>query len=237
MGALAIVQARMSSTRLPGKSLAEIEGEPALALLLKRLRRAAALDDMIVATSVEADDDPVERAALSLGCAVHRGPRDDVLRRFVEAAGERDGTLVRITADCPLIDPAVVDGVVRLLEESPTASYASNVEPRTFPVGLDVEAFSAATLREVDGAADDAQLREHVTLLMRRDRERFPHVTLACREDLSGLRWTVDHAEDLEFVRRVAARLGKRRHQADMWETLAAVRRPPSLADFHGQRG
>jgi spore coat polysaccharide biosynthesis protein SpsF (cytidylyltransferase family) len=235
--ALAIVQARMSSSRLPGKSLAEIEGEPALALLVRRLSRAAELDEVMVATSVEPDDDPVAEVAAGLGCRVHRGPRDDVLARFVGAAEDYDGTIVRITADCPLADPAVIDEVVRLLHATPSARYASNVEPRSFPVGLDAEAFAADTLRAADRAARDPELREHVTLVMRRDAGRFPHATVRCREDLSALRWTVDEADDLEFVRRVAERLGPRRHEADMWETLEAVRREPSLAEFRGRRG
>jgi spore coat polysaccharide biosynthesis protein SpsF len=227
----------MSSSRLPGKSLAQIEGEPALALLVKRLRGSIRLDDVMVATSAEAVDDPIDQAARALGCRVHRGPRDDVLGRFVEATAGYEGTVVRITSDCPLIDPVVVDAVVDLLGRSAPGSYASNVEPRTFPVGLDVEAFAAATLRAADGAARDPQLREHVTLVMRRDPERFPHVTHTCPEDLSGLRWTVDYADDLEFVRLVASRLGDRRHAADMWETLEAIRRQPSLAGFRGRRG
>jgi spore coat polysaccharide biosynthesis protein SpsF len=237
LSALAIVQARMSSSRLPGKTLAEIGGEPALALLDTRLRGAGELAEVLVATSVEAGDDPVEQVARELGCRVHRGSRDDVLGRFVGAVEGYEGTVVRITSDCPLVDPAVVDAVVRLLDENPEAVYASNVEPRTFPVGLDVEAFSASTLREADRLAGDADLREHVTLVMRRDPERFLRVTLRCREDLGSLRWTVDYPEDLEFVRQVARRLGPRRHDADMWETLAAIRRSPSIADFQGRRG
>ena len=227
----------MSSSRLPGKTLAEIEGEPALALLVTRLRKAGEVDEVLVATSVEAVDDPVEQLARELRCRVHRGSRDDVLGRFVGAADGYEGTVVRITSDCPLVDAAVVDAVVSLLDESPEATYASNVEPRTFPVGLDVEAFSANTLREADRVARDPELREHVTLVMRRDPERFPRVTLRCQEDLSSLRWTVDYPDDLEFVRLVAGRLGARRHDADMWETLAAIRRSPSIADFQGRRG
>jgi spore coat polysaccharide biosynthesis protein SpsF len=227
----------MRSTRLPGKSLADIIGEPSLALLVRRLEGARELDSALVATSVDPADDPVERAARQLGCEVHRGPQDDVLTRFVEATRDHDGTIVRITADCPLTDPALVDELVALLHRSPEASYASNVEPRTFPVGLDLEAFGTETLREVDRSAHEPELREHVTLLMRRERERFPHVTLTNYEDLSELRWTVDHPDDLEFVRRLVPRLGDRRYTAGMDEILAAVRQDPSLAEFRGRRG
>lgn len=227
----------MSSSRLPGKSLADVGGEPSLELLLKRLGRAETLNAIVVATSVEEIDDPVADVAAKAGCRVHRGPRDDVLTRFVEAARGHDGPVVRITADCPLTDPAVVDGVVRLYEQSPEAVYASNVEPRTFPIGLDAEVISADVLRQIDAAATDPSYREHVTLLARRDRDRFPRVNLESSEDLSELRWTVDHPEDLEFIRRVVERLGRRRYDAGLQEVLSAVRAEPSLADYHGRRG
>jgi spore coat polysaccharide biosynthesis protein SpsF len=227
----------MSSTRLPGKSLADIGGEPSLALLVRRLARAQELDRIVVATSRDETDDPIARVAAEWGCAVHRGPRDDVLTRFVETASGHDGPLVRITADCPLIDPGVVDEVVRLYERSPGAVYASNIEPRTFPVGLDTEVVSLEALRRIDAEARDPSDREHVTLRARRDPDRFPRVNLERSEDLSQLRWTVDDPEDLEFIRRVVDRLGNRRYEAGPGEILDAVLAEPSLAHFHGLRG
>jgi spore coat polysaccharide biosynthesis protein SpsF len=227
----------MSSTRFPGKSLADIAGEPSLALLVRRLERAKEIDRVVVATSTEEIDDPVARVAAESGCAVHRGPRDDVLTRFVEAGRGHDGPLVRITADCPLIDPGVVDDVVRLYERNPGAVYASNLEPRTFPVGLDTEVISIDALRRIHAEARDPSDREHVTLMARRDSDRFPRVNLEGAEDLSQLRWTVDYPEDLEFVRRVVDRLGDRCYEAGLSEILEAVHANPSLAYFHGRRG
>lgn len=237
MSALAVVQARTSSSRLPGKVLAEVEGEPMLAMLLARVHAARRLERVVVATSTRPDDDPVADLAARLGTEVHRGSLEDVLGRVAAAAAGHRGPVVRLTGDCPLLDPAVIDAVVDQLEDAPDAVYASNVEPRrTFPHGLDVEAVRADTLAELDRDVTDAQLREHVTLAARRAPDRYPAVGVTCDEDLSELRWTVDLPSDLEFVRQVAARLGDRRHSAGWREVLAAARRAPSLDGLGGFR-
>jgi spore coat polysaccharide biosynthesis protein SpsF (cytidylyltransferase family) len=182
-------------------------------------------------------DDALVAGLAPLGIAVHRGPRDDVLTRLCDAAAGHPGPLVRITADCPFIDPEVVDRVVDLFEATSGCAYAHNVEPRTFPDGLDVEVISADALREVARSATAAGDREHVTPLIRREPDRFPAAALTNGEDLGDVRWTVDYAEDLEFVREVVRRLGDRRHEAGMEEILAAVRREPSLAAMHPEHG
>ncbi len=221
--ALAVVQARMSSRRCPGKVLADIDGEPMLVLLLRRLARAGAVSRIVVATTTGTEDDAVAELAAASGAEVHRGPRDDVLARVRAAAGTHEGPVVRITGDCPLVDPTVVDAVLERFRAVDVA-YASNVEPRSFPKGLDVEVIDHATLAWVDRHATDAADREHVTALVRRDPVRFPRVNVACDRDFSELRWTVDYEEDLEFVRRVAARLGDRRHLAGLDDMLRAAR-------------
>lgn len=233
-GALAVVQARMSSTRLPGKVLADVCGEPMLALLLGRLSRASRVERIVVATSEEASDDPIAAAIES--AEVFRGTLDDVLGRFAGAIGSWEGPVVRITADCPFTDPGVVDAVVELFERTPGCAYASNVVRRVHPDGLDVEVVPATALRAVAAEVTDAEAREHVTPAIRRDPERFPAASLDGDESLAGLRWTVDHEDDLEFVREVASRLGERRYEAGPEEILAAVRATPSLAEFGGFR-
>lgn len=234
---LAIVQARMSSTRLPGKSLADICGEPMLALVLRRLRRSSEVERIVVATSTDPIDDGVESLADGIGYDVYRGSRDDVLSRFVGAAADHSGPLARVTADCPLIDPDVVDHVIDLFRTTPGCAYASNVEPRTYPDGLDVEVVSAEVLREIAGTAVDPSDREHVTAAIRRDPRKYPAAAVVCDEQLGDLRWTVDTKEDLGFVREVVTRLGSRRYSAGMREILAVVREQPSLADYDGRRG
>lgn len=234
MSALAVVQARMSSTRLPGKVLADVAGEPMLVLLLRRLGHARAVGEIRVATSTEADDDAVAAAAAATGVGVHRGSLEDVLGRFAGAAAGHPGPIARITADCPLVDPAVVDAVVDLFERTPGCGYASNVEPRTYPDGLDVEVFSASALADADAETTDPREREHVTGLLRRHPDRWPPAALVGDQDLGELRWTVDTAEDLAFVSAVAARLGARRDRAGLEEILDLVRGDPVLASMPG---
>ena len=228
MSALAVVQARMSSTRLPGKVLADVCGEPMLVFQLKRLERASRVERIVVATSDEASDDPIADAVPN----VYRGPLDDVLARFVGAMGDWHAPVVRITGDCPFTDPGVVDSVIELFESTPGCAYASNIEPRVHPDGLDVEVVAADALRAVAAEATDAEAREHVTPAVRRDPERFPDAALDGDRSLAGLRWTVDLERDLEFVRLVAGRLGEERYTADPERILAAVREPPSAARF-----
>ena len=233
--AMIVVQARMSSSRRPGKVLADVGGEPMLALMLHRLEP---LDGtLVVATSDHPSDDPVADAAAALGVRVHRGSLDDVLGRFLGAVGNHDGPVVRLTADCPLIDPEVVSAVLERFAATPGCGYASNYHPRRFPMGLDTEVCAAWALRQIAAETQDPYDREHVTPALERDPERFRHATLVNDEDLGGLRWTVDYEEDLAFVRAVAERLGDRRHRAPWREVLAAVRAEPSLADFAGTRG
>jgi spore coat polysaccharide biosynthesis protein SpsF (cytidylyltransferase family) len=235
--ALAIVQARMSSTRLPGKTLADVDGEPLLALLLGRLAHARRLGRIVVATSTDALDDPIAQLAETLGAGVSRGPREDVLQRFLIAIGDREGAIVRITGDCPLIDPSLVDDMVERFLSSPGCAYASNIEPRTFPDGLDVEVIDASALRTIARESLGAYDREHVTSAIRAQPERFSRIAATAAHDLGELRWTVDESEDLEFLRAVVQRLAGRRHRAGLREILSAVRREPSLAAFHGRRG
>jgi spore coat polysaccharide biosynthesis protein SpsF (cytidylyltransferase family) len=227
----------MSSTRLPGKSVADVGGEPMLVLLLRRLERARELERIVVATSTEPADDRIEEAVRETACDVYRGSRDDVLARFLGAAAGHAGALARVTGDCPLIDPELVDEVIRLFHRSPDCVYASNIEPRSYPDGLDIEVFSSATLEQLASDTDDPYHREHVTSAIRHDPQRYPSAALVGDEQLGNLRWTVDTMEDLEFVREAVARLGPRRHSAGMREILQAVRRDPSLADYKGRRG
>ena len=237
MSALAIVQARMSSTRLPGKVLADVAGEPMLALLLRRLARARRVDEIRVATSTRPEDDPIAEQAQALGHAAYRGPLDDVLARFVGAAEGHPGPIVRLTADCPFVDPGTVDAVVALFEGTAGCAYASNVLPRTYPDGLDTEVVALAALQAVHAETADPAEREHVTIGVRADPERWPAAALVHEpEDLGELRWTVDTPDDLAFVRAVVARLADERHAAGIDAILALVRSDPALAAFPGGR-
>jgi len=200
----AIIQARMSSTRLPGKVLLDLAGEPMLARVVARTQRAKTIDRTIVATTVEPEDEPIVALCRARGWAVSRGSRDDVLDRYYQAA-VADGAdpIVRITSDCPLIDPDVIDRVVERLNEG--VDYASNINPtRTFPRGLDVEVFTFAALAAAWRDAADSSSREHVTPFLYRHPERF-HVALveSDRPETADHRWSVDTSEDYELMRRI----------------------------------
>jgi spore coat polysaccharide biosynthesis protein SpsF len=167
--------------------------------------------------------------AAAIGAGVHRGPLNDVLARFVGAAEGHRGPVVRITADCPLTDPQVVDAVLHCYASTPGALFGSNVEERTYPDGLDVEVMDADALRLADRLADSAVEREHVTPALRGRPDLFPVASLTGPHALADLRWTVDTQADLDFVRAVVQRLGARRHVATMDEILEAINRPPPI--------
>ena len=215
----------MSSSRLPGKALMDIGGRPALVLLLERLKRAHELDAIVVATSVARDDDPIAAAAERAGVHVVRGPLEDVLERnriACEAVGA--AAIARITADCPVLDPAVVDEVVALWRRT-GASYATNtLEPRTWPDGMDVEVIAADALAASAAESDDPYDREHVSEFVRTRPQRFEHARLDLNRDLGHVRVTLDLLEDLERLRRVVEVAGA---DAGMPEILAALGEDP----------
>jgi len=204
MTVLAILQARATSTRLPGKVLRPILGEPMMARQIERLQRARRIDSLVVATSVEDSDLPVAELAARLGCKAHRGDLADVLGRFSGALAQHGPAehVVRVTADCPLTDWRILDAVIERHLAS-DADYTSNTVDRSFPKGLDVEIVRAARLREAAAEARDSYEREHVTPFFYRRPERFRIEQLVQPEKLDHLRWTVDTPDDFVFVTRV----------------------------------
>jgi spore coat polysaccharide biosynthesis protein SpsF len=205
-GTIAIVQARMTSTRLPGKVLADLCGKPLLAYMLDRIRRAKQLDRIVVATTANASDDAIVELCDSLKVESFRGDETDVLSRYHGAARQADAeVVVRLTSDCPMHDPTVIDEGIALYR-SAKPDYASNVVLRTYPDGLDVEVFSMSALEKANREADHPFLREHVTPYINGLRGDLPHGDFRLAHftfgaDFSHLRWTVDTARDLERVR------------------------------------
>lgn len=206
---VAVVQARMSSTRLPGKTLAQLGEHSALELLLIRLRGAREVDEVVVATSKDASDDPIELAARTRGVRTIRGPLADVLARFVQAADSSGAdAVVRITADCPLTDPQVVDEVVRCWRAT-GVDYATNtLEPRSYPDGFDVEVLSLAGLHRAHELAKSAGDREHVTSYLRRHPDVFATAELRLDPELGSVRVTLDTSEDLQLLRQLVLDVG-----------------------------
>jgi spore coat polysaccharide biosynthesis protein SpsF len=202
--AVAILQARMSSTRLPGKVMRPLAGRPMIERQLERLGRSATLERLIVATSDQESDDPLAEHLARSGVDVFRGSLHDVLDRYVAAARAFGvtGVVVRLTADCPLADPQVIDDCVRL-HAALGVAYTSNGRNRTYPRGLDVEAFNLDGLLAAHRESQDPYDREHVTPFLYRHPDRFTQGELIQARDESRLRWTVDTPEDFDFVERV----------------------------------
>lgn len=243
-----VVQARMTSTRLPGKVLMDLAGRPMLVQQLRRLKRCRQAEEIVVATTTNAADDPVVAVAQAEGVRWFRGSEADVLSRYVGAAREAKAeVVVRITADCPLIDPEESDCVIEALIRHPEAcDYASNVhapygERRTFPLGLDTEAFYADTLERIYRLVRSPVAREHVTVFIWKERpDLFLTRLVTDAEDNSDLRWTVDELRDLEMVRRLYETLGLGERPVGYRELLADVRAHPEMAALNAgvvQRG
>jgi spore coat polysaccharide biosynthesis protein SpsF len=206
---VAIVQARTTSSRFPGKVLADLAGQPVLAWVLRRAR-ASAVDDVVVATTENAEDDPVVAIAEREGARWFRGDEHDVLGRYVQAAREAGAdAVVRLTADCPMLDAAVIDDVIGALRDAPEpVDYSANVIERTFPQGLDAEALHFDVLLRAHRMGTSPEAREHVTWFIREERpDLFELRSVTADTDDSDLQWSIDRPEDLERVRAVYASL------------------------------
>ena len=211
---VAIVQARMASTRLPGKVLADIEGEPMLVREVERAMQAELVDELVVATTNESEDEPIAELCHERGYACYRGSSLDVLDRTYEAAKLHQAEIVvRLTGDCPLIDPRLIDQTIAAFRAAePPVDFASNRLPddKSFPVGTDVEVCSFAALERAWIEATEQNEREHVMPYLYEDPARFSKLHVRSDQDYSHYRWTVDTEEDLELVRRVFAHFGGR---------------------------
>ena len=262
MKVVAIVQARCGSTRLPGKVLMDLLGEPMLARVVARVQRAGTLGEemgtgsepkdagrgappcgevpvplsshVVVATTLEPADEAIARLCAARGWPCYRGSQDDVLDRFYQAARQHGAeAVVRITSDCPLIDPAVIDQVVNeFLERQPKVDYASNVlMRRTFPRGLDTEVFSFVALQRAWQEDRNPAWREHVTPYFYRHPEMFRLHAVFNATDCSDMRWSVDTAEDWALVLRIYEHFG---HDRFSWrEALELVRQRPQWLEVN----
>ena len=205
MKTVAIIQARMGSTRLPGKVLMPLAGEPMLARVVNRTKRAKTINDVVVATTELPQDDVLGDLCASRGWNCFRGSENDVLDRYYQGARVfQADVIVRITSDCPLIDPMVIDDCVRSFLAPPEVDYVSNTLPaRTFPRGLDTEVFGVRLLEKLWSEDKNPQTREHVTLSLHKNLNLFRTRGRTSNQDLSGWRWTVDTPEDLELVSKI----------------------------------
>jgi spore coat polysaccharide biosynthesis protein SpsF len=229
---LAILQARTASTRMPGKVMAPVLGEPMIWRQLERIRRARSVSKVVVATSTASSDDALAAFLLGRGCTVYRGEHDDVLDRFAAcAAAFAAERVVRVKADCPLVDPQLIDAAIALSARS-GAAYTSNCEIRSYPHGLEVEVIAAEALAIVAREAMASEDRAHVTTYLRRFPLRFEQAHLVAPVDRSALRWTVDRPEDFAFVREVYQRLYPENPDFGLQEIVELLEAYPALADL-----
>jgi spore coat polysaccharide biosynthesis protein SpsF len=229
----AIIQARMGSTRLPGKVLKMLAGQPMIAHVIQRTRAACKLDQVVLATTQDASDDPLAEFAASLGVVVFRGSVDDVLDRYYQAAKSSGATtVIRITGDCPVIDPAVIDATVGLFQ-SGDYDYVSNFIHRTYPDGLDTEVMRFSALETAWQEAALKSEREHVTPYLYKHPEKFQQVGLVQPIDLSAYRWTVDEPRDFEFITAIYDALYTENPSFDMAAIAKLLDNHPELLDVN----
>jgi spore coat polysaccharide biosynthesis protein SpsF len=228
---LAVLQARTASTRMPGKVMAPICGEPMIWRQLERIRSARSISKVVVATTDEPSDDGLAAFLLGRGCSVHRGGFKDVLGRFAACAEAWDAAqVVRLSGDCPLSDPQMIDAAVALALKT-GCDYVGNLEQRTFPHGLEVEVVAGSALFQANREAVDPADRADPTRYIRERPGRFSHACLTQGQDLSALQWCVERPEDFAFVRAAFEALRPADPDFGMQEVLELLSRRPDLAD------
>lgn len=235
LNVLIIMQARMGSTRLPGKVLKEVRGKPLMHYEVERLRRVSLARQLVIATTTHLKDQPVIDYCLGANIPFFRGSEEDVLNRYYCTAREFGAdVIVRVTADCPLIDPEVVDQVIHFyLENYPQYDYVSNTLERTFPRGMDVEVFSFPGLSEAEQQAQNPVEREHVTPFFYRYPNKFHLGSIKNITDQSRYRLTVDTPEDFELIRRILEVLYPENPNFSLKDVLGLLERNPDWAKIN----
>ena len=229
----AIIQARMISARLPKKVLMDIREKSMLWHVINRLKFSKKLNDIILAIPDTKENDILEKFAKNNKVKYFKGSEEDVLSRYYETAKNfKVDVIVRITSDCPLIDPEIVDLVIKK-HLSSGADYTSNVQIRTYPKGMDVEVLNFQALEKASREAKDSADREHVTLYIRKHPNIFKQANVANNKDLSSMRWTVDEKEDLDFVRKIYDKLYQEGKIFLMQEVLKLLKKNPQLLEIN----
>lgn len=229
----AIIQARVGSTRLPEKVLFKVMDKTILEHVVERVRRAKNIGTIIVATTLRKEDLKIARIADALGVELYRGSEDDVLDRYYQAAKIFNvNRIARITADCPLIDPGIIDSVIRLYFES-GADFCCNILERTFPDGEDVEVFNFKALECAWKKAGLLSEREHVTPYIKKHPSRFKLVNFKNDIDLSDKRWTLDRENDFKFIKAVIEGLYPSKPDFNMKDILEFLERNPDIENVN----
>jgi spore coat polysaccharide biosynthesis protein SpsF len=235
MKTIATIEARMNSSRLPGKVMLPILGKPALQLLVERLQRAKTLDGIVIATTTHPADAVIERLAAKLGVGCYRGSEEDVLERvLLSARSAQADVIVEITGDCPLLDPEMVDAVVKCHRDE-KHDYVSNCLKRPLPLGLAVQAFATSVLAEVNTLTQDPADHEHVSLYIYEHPERYKIHALIMEEaeKHSDIRVTLDTADDYALISAIFEELYPQNPAFTFSDVVAFCRRKPELLELN----
>ena len=233
-----VIQARMGSSRLPGKVMQDLAGAPALERLFERLRRVQGAPLIVLATSTLPGDDIIaDYVSATPDIKLWRGPEHDVLRRYADAARHFNlDPVIRITSDCPLMQPDVIEQVMDAFASVPGCSYADNIHKRTFPHGFDVQIASRLALEAADAGALEPAEREHVMPFLINRPDRFPSTFVEADENHADLRLTLDYPEDLALIRAIYERLYTAKPYFDLKDILALREVEPSLFELNSSR-
>lgn len=235
MKTVAIIQARMGSTRLPGKILKEIMGKTVLQHVVERVQQVESIDEIVIATTTHAQDDVVVQAAIDYGVAYFRGSQDDVLERYYLAAKEnKANVVVRITSDCPLIDPKVTDEIIKFFNKENydiVTNASSDLIQRTYPRGLDTEVFAFHQLERAFKGANKNYQREHVTPYIYENSSRIFYYKNTV--DYSKYRWTVDTEDDFRLITEIYHHLYQGKHDFYLSDIVKLLEQYPELAQIN----
>jgi len=230
-----ISQARMTSTRLPGKVLKKVSGKTLLEHHVERLRRSQMSDEIVIATTENRTDIPIVEVCEKIKVNYFRGSEEDVLSRYYKAATKfKADIVVRVTSDCPLIDPVIVDSVISFFfDNSPFFDYVSNAGIRTFPRGMDTEVFKYQTLVETYNEAKSNVDREHVTTFIRNPKNHYKLGNYSLHENHSSHRWTVDTLEDFNLVSKILNALYPIKSNFDLNDILTLLQNNPTWSKLN----
>lgn len=231
----AVIQARIGSKRLPAKVLLKIQGRTILEHVIERVRKSKLIDEAVVATTILEEDLKIVNLCSKIGIRVYCGSENDVLDRYFQAARLLSAKhIVRITADCPLMDPEIIDKVIRL-HFSKKADYTSNIITETFPDGEDVEIFTFKALCKAWKKARLYSEREHVTSYIRKNPDLFKLVNMENKEDFSDKRWTLDEKVDYEFIKLIYRNLYRKNRLFGMDEVLRLLDTHPEYENINNK--
>jgi len=227
---LATIQARMGSSRLPKKIMLPILGKPVIWHIYKRLRFCKELDQICIATSTSDVDDSIEIFAKKNKISIYRGPEKDLIKRLLEAAKKFDAeAIVRVTGDCPLVDPQIVDEIVKIFKNGLKYEFISNTIERTFPDGLDVEIMSVEFLKELESQLMNQYDREYFVSYIMKNKTRYKCYSLKNNQDFSHMRWTLDYPKDYDFIKKIFEILFNDSTVFHMKDILQLIKSNPEL--------